>query len=194
MRSLFYHSMKTTYGKPVAHPMPLRLLHRLYGVILCLCILGMVSSCDSGLDPIAAQQAHKALPSISGTITYKGGVATWPPADSVKDIRVVAFTRYPPPDILAEVLSQKAYFTNQLPSPADSTSYTISFPAPSPQRLAAVVVAQQYGPDIQKHWRVIGIYSLTGNNQPSSIDFSTTTAQQHVDITVDFANLPPQPF
>lgn len=159
-----------------------------------LCVLGITSSCNGGLDPIAAQQQQKALPSISGTITYKGGIDAWPPADSIKDIRVVALTRYPPPDIIAEVLSKKAYFTDGLPSPADTTTYIITFPSPAPQRLAAIVVAQQYGEDITKHWRVIGIYSLTGDNQPSPVDLGIQATQQHIDITVDFSNLPPQPF
>lgn len=194
MLSLFSCAMKTTLIKRIAQPQPPLLFNRFYGIFLWLCALGMASSCNGGLDPIAAQQEQKALPSISGTIIYKGGTSAWPPADSIKDIRVVAFTRYPPPDIIAEVLSQKAYFTDGLPSPADTTAYRITFPSPAPQRIAAVVVAQQYGEDITKQWRVVGIYSTTGDNHPSPIDFGREATQQHIDITVDFSNLPPQPF
>lgn len=162
------------------------------GIMLMLTVL---SSCDGGLDPIAASKATDAKPSISGLITYKNGPSAWPPADSIKDIRVVAFTRYPPPDIIAEVLGQKAFFTETMPVAVDSSSYRLELPSPMPTSIAAIVVAQQYGNDITKDWRVIGIYSATGDNtQPTPLDLTSTTVWKNINITVDFSNLPPQPF
>lgn len=195
MRPLFCDAMNLS---SVVHPAGwpgvgfLRLPALYCGVILLLLLL---VSCDGGLDPLTARQQAESKPAISGLITYRGGEAAWPPADSIKDIRVVAFTRYPPPDIIAEVLGQKAFFTVTMPVAVDSSSYKIELPSPPPPAIAAIVVAQQYGDDITQDWRVIGIYSVTGDNtQPSALDLTTQTVWKNINITVDFSDLPPQPF
>ena len=47
-----------------------------------------LAGCDHGLAPPSENQRT----AISGTITYQN----WPPADSLKDLRLVAFKEYPP--------------------------------------------------------------------------------------------------
>lgn len=195
MRSLFCDSMNTSSTLYLSGQRGLAFFHLCRFCSGIVFVLLLLSSCDGGLDPIAAGKETEAKPSISGLITYKNGPAAWPPADSIKDIRVVAFTRYPPPDIIAEVLGQKAFFTETMPVAVDSSSYRIELPSPSPSSIAAIVVAQQYGNDITKEWRVIGIYSATGDNsQPTTLDLTSTTSWRNINITVDFSNLPPQPF
>jgi hypothetical protein len=195
MRSLFPYTMNLSSVPYLSGRRALAFLRlcRFYSGFVF--VLLLLVSCDSGLDPVATGKETEAKPSISGLITYKNGASSWPPADSIKDIRVVAFTRYPPPDIIAEVLGQKAFFTEAMPVGVDSSSYRIELPSPLPAGIAAIVVAQQYGNDITKDWRVIGIYSATGDNtQPTALDLTTASIWRNINITVDFSNLPPQPF
>lgn len=164
------------------------LFKRLVVVLLC-GLVPLLSSCDGGLEP-----AEKPL--IAGLVTFKGGTASWPPADSVKEVRIVAFRVYPPQDIVSEVLNERAYFTQQgLPLFGDTTSYVIELPTPPPGHIAAVVAALRYGDNIMADWRVIGLYTATGdNNTPTPLNPAGQSSNRNINITVDFDNLPPQPF
>lgn len=155
---------------------------------ICLCLAFLWTACDGGLEP-----ADK--PVISGTVTYVGGADAWPPADSIREVRVVAFRSYPPEDIIGEVLGERAYFTQQsLPPFADTSSYVIELPSPAPDRIAAVVAALRYGDNIMADWRVIGVYTTSGDqSEPTALDLSGS-ARRDINITVDFDNPPPQPF
>ena len=58
----------------------------------------------------------------------------------------------------------------------------------------AVVAALRYGDNIMADWRVIGLYTTGDVNIPTPLDLTGNSARHDINITVDFANLPPQPF
>ncbi|MCX6155488.1 MAG: hypothetical protein NT007_15155 [Candidatus Kapabacteria bacterium] len=145
-------------------------------------------SCNQGIAPPPA----KIRTYLFGTIKYIGGKSSWPVADSVKDIRVVAFRNYPPTDILSEVLASRAlYSANSLPFFVDSCKYQIEIPNP-PDTLKYIVVAQNYGSLLE--WRVIGVFTRSGDvSKPSEI-YIKPQISDTANMKVDFNNLPPQPF
>jgi hypothetical protein len=60
---------------------------------------------------------------------------------------------------------------------------------------AYVAVAWQFGPNIQSDWRAVGVYTATGDvTRPTPITIYNGRFTDGIDITVDFKNLPPQPF
>lgn len=145
-------------------------------------------ACDEGLQP----SPPIAKSYLSGLITYIQGKDKWPPADSVIDIRVVAFKNYPPKNILEEITKGEAFFTNSLPFFVDTSSFFLEIPKP-PITLKYIVVAQQYASLLD--WRVVGVWTLSGDyTKPSSIDVEPGASYPGLNINVDFENLPPQPF
>jgi hypothetical protein len=124
---------------------------------------------------------------ISGTVTFVGGPEAWPPADSVLDLRVAAFKTYPP-------LSVKGDVEQRLNYKVQSQIYSLeinSIPAEFPY----IVVMQQFGGDIDKDWRVIGVFTRTGDvNLPSMVRVDEGQVFNNIDIIVNFSNLPPNPF
>lgn len=151
--------------------------------------------CNEGIQapPENSVVATPGLSGFAGTITYKN----WPPADSLIDLRIVAFKNFPPKDIVSEVLSGQAIIYPALGGPnlpfnVDTTHYFV--PAPGGQ-YQYVVVAQQYGPLVTVNWRAVGQYDLDANLAvPSLIQVPADDTLMHVDIDVDFKHLPPQPF
>lgn len=159
--------------------------NRIY-IFLILLIFSV--ACDKGLQP----PPPVAKSYLTGLITYLNGKDKWPPADSVIDIRVVAFKNYPPKDILEEITKGEAFFTNSLPFFVDTSSFSLEIPEP-PVTLNYIVVAQQYASLFD--WRVIGVWTLTEDNtKPSSINVEPGKTYSGINIKVDFDNLPPQPF
>lgn len=161
-------------------------------ILICLSFMFLLASCDMGLAP--KEPAKKSF--ISGLITYKGGVSNWPPADSVLEIRLVAFKNYPLSDsssILKELTEGNAYFTlDTLPRFVDSSTYYLEINDP-PALLKYIAVAQRYGNLFQ--WRVIGVYYGTGDSiKPASVMVTPGDNVRNININVDFQNLPPQPF
>lgn len=158
---------------------------------LLLLYIGLViflNSCNEGLAP----PPPIAKSYVNGMITYKGGKNKWPPLDSVKDIRVVAFKNYPPKNIIGEITSGDAYFTGSMPKFADTSSYSIEFSKP-PLYIKYIAVAQQYGSFLE--WRAIGVYTISGDvTKPDSIFVIEGKTFNNININVDFDNLPPQPF
>ncbi len=155
-------------------------LYIIFAFILC--------SCNEGLAP----PPPIAKSFINGMITYKNGQDKWPPIDSVKDIRVVAFKNYPPKNIIAEITNGDAFFTESMPKFVDTSSYSIEFTKP-PIYVKYLVVAQQTGSFME--WRAIGVYTLSGDvSKPDSIYVSPGKVINNININVDFDNLPPQPF
>ena len=152
--------------------------------VVCLAI----TSCDEGLAP-----PPPIIPAtISGRIIYISGTKDWPPSDSVKDIRIVAFKVYPPQNIFTEITNGNAYFSESLPMFIDSTDFTLSITKP-PVEIKYIVVAQQYGNLFE--WRAIGVWTLSGDmSKPSSLSIKQGDKYENININVDFKNLPPQPF
>jgi hypothetical protein len=155
--------------------------------IFFLVLVILLISCDHGLSPEAADVD----PGFAGELRV---VSAWPPQDSVRDLRVVAFRNYPPKDILSEVINGSAIFSDELPYGQTSISYIIQDETLA-GAFAYIVVAQNFGEDPFQDWRAIGVYTLSGDvKQPTSLDLGSGLFISDVDISVDFYNLPPQPF
>jgi len=154
--------------------------------LLLLVLLLTVSCDDHGLAPVPSEK-----PGFGGTITV---VSAWPPADSLVDLRVVAFEKYPPENILLEVASGRALISAPLQFNIERQSYTI--PADGiAKTYKYIAVAHQYGDSLMTNWRAVGVYSAEGlPEQPYEIALDGSRFLGDVDIKVDFYNLPPQPF
>jgi hypothetical protein len=172
---------------------------RRLGVVFLLALV----ACDGGLQPPAEAPPTQ----IAGTIRYVGG---WPPAvnpitrDSVLNIRVAAFRDFPPQNIVTDVLAGRAYFTpsalsldSSLARFVDVSSYSILIPDNNPAteiRYVAVAMLVRSLFLVPASWRIVGVYTVTGNQaQPGTIRITPNTIHR-ADITVDFRNPPPQPF
>lgn len=144
--------------------------------------------CGKGLDPGPEPQPY----GIAGTIRFQH----WPPQDSVHDLRVVMFKHFSPQDILSEVLRGNAKYSESLVSAydRDSASYTLFLSPLPPGRYEYVVVAQQYGPNLQSHWRAVGVYYANNDTtRPGVVFVPENTVVHGINMNVDFQNLPPQP-
>lgn len=149
----------------------------------------LLMGCDGGLHP--PEPIPKSY--IAGTVYFINELSDWPPADSVIEIRVVAFKTYPPKDIISEIINKQAYFTiDTLPRFVDSARYYIDIPD-APTIISYIVVAQRYGTIMQ--WRAIGVWTITGDKtKPSELNIDWGMHFDSINIEVDFKNLPPQPF
>lgn len=162
-----------------------RLLRRSLPALL---LVWVAAGCDHGLDP---ERDVAVQPGMAGRITVR---STFPPQDSLRDLRVVLFRTYPPSGILEEFLAGRLRFSD--PLPLDQTVFDWQIRGDD---LAGVypyvVVAWQYGADPFTNWRVAGVYAPSGNLQvPDAVDLGNGRFVQGIDIAVDFVNLPPQPF
>lgn len=139
--------------------------------------------CSGGLEPPKTSF-------LSGTITYVNGESGWFGADSVKDVRVIAFKNFPPADFIGEVLSGEAYFTESLPIFVDSSSFSIEI-NDAPIDLLYISVVLNYGSLFE--WMPIGVYTRSGNNSEHSNLLIESDKIYNIEIDVDFNNLPPNP-
>lgn len=160
--------------------------------IIALPILLLLSRCDNGLDPNQAANNIASTPGFGGIVRI---VSALPPPDSLRDLRVVAFRNYPPKDIVLEVATKQAVFTDSTLNFKDKIiSYKIQ-QAEVTGEFKYVVVAQQYGTNILTDWRVVGVYTITSDvTKPASINIPAGTFLNNINMDVDFYNLPPQPF
>lgn len=159
--------------------------------VWALALAGAIVSCDGGLAP---PEREAGPPYITGLITYRN----WPPADSIRDLRLVLFKNFPPGDIVEEVLSGRAVVypaigdTSLVPFFVDSLRYVFTAAAGT---YAYVVVAQQTGPNVQSDWRAVGQYDLDSDpSVPSPVTLADGDTTRGIDIPVDFVNPPPTPF
>ncbi len=145
--------------------------------------------CDHGLTPPAEVPAG--ISGISGTILY----TNWPDLQTIKNLKIVVFKKFPPGDILGEVLSGEATayppdLNKSLPKGVDSTTYVIELKSGVYEY---VVVAQQFGGLYD--WRAVGQYDTTAQDSlPTAIEVPANIFLEKIDIVVDFNNLPIQPF
>ena len=153
--------------------------------------LTWLCGCDEGLSP-ATQRALTG--SFGGVIRF----SNWQAADSIYDIRLVAFRTFPPTSLIGEVQSGNAVVYPPIgsgplvSSQTDSLVYLVTVPALT---YKYVVVAQQYGPDVFSQWKPVGQYDLDSNlTVPSPVVVSPNDTTFGVDIVVDFAHPPPPPF
>ncbi len=144
--------------------------------------------CNHGLAPITVQ------PGFGGTVRF---VSAWPPADSVLNLRVVAFRDYPPQNIITEVTSGSALVyppiaASSLPTFVDSVTYSFTLDSASTFKYLAVVM--QYGSNILQDWEVVGAYGYShGAGTPKQVIVSQNNFLNGIDFDVDFKNLPPNP-
>lgn len=152
----------------------------------------LLSGCNHGLSP--TQASTTAQPGFSGTVHF---LSAWPPADSVQDLRVVAFYNYPPTNIFNEVTDGQAKVypalnANKVSLFVDSLSY--SFNIDSAGTFMYVAVAIQDGSNYLQDWTVVGAYGYShGVGQPDSVVVPANTFVKGIDIDVDFKNRPPNP-
>lgn len=168
-----------------------------FSQVFSVILLGVLlfPSCNEGIQapPETPAGPTPGTPGFAGTITYRN----WPPADSLIDLRIVAFKNFPPGSIVTEVLSGSAIIYPPLGGPnlpfnVDTTHYFVPTPG---GEYKYVVVAQQYGRVVTTDWRAVGQYDLDTNLAvPSPIQVPADDTLMHVDITVDFNHRPPQPF
>ncbi|HET7152848.1 MAG TPA: hypothetical protein VFJ29_03710 [Candidatus Kapabacteria bacterium] len=163
-----------------------------------------VLSCNHGLNPADSvinspkqtDSTSTKLTGISGLVTFRG---TFPPADSLLELRAVALYRKYPLDSLVNAFANgQAFFSDTLPFHADTTSYTIyknltpGVPV-TPHEYDYIVVALRYGANYFSDWRAVGVYSLSGNDSlPSSVIVLKDSVIGGVNMTVDYDHLPPQ--
>ena len=160
---------------------------------LFLLLLCFLPSCDEGLQPPQVG-GSVALGTFTGLVTF----TNWEAVDSLYDLRLVAFTVYPPDDILNEVLQGRAIVHPPLQTGqpfaargTDSVSYSIVVPA---KTYPYVVIAHQFGPDVFNDWRPVGQYDLDTNlTTPSSVVVVDGQTTPNINIIVDFENPPPLP-
>ena len=154
------------------------------GILFVLIIICLVS-CDQGLAPVSISVSQSG---IRGFVYF----SHWPPADSVVDLRLAALSHPPSSNIINEVLQGKAQFTSSLsPYAADSIAYTLIL---TPGKYVYIGVAQQFGPNIEQDWRVVGVYHAVGEFvKPDSVIVPADSIVNGINVYVDFKNIPPQP-
>jgi hypothetical protein len=126
----------------------------------------LYSGCDTGLEPPTGESG------FSGVIRF----TNWPTADSVRQLRIVAFEEYPSDSsgIIYALLSGRASIypsdlssKGSLPKFVDTVSYRFNTKNGinlQVQEYAYVVVAQQYGPSLYTDWRPAGVYTTRPNS------------------------------
>ena len=153
-----------------------------------ICFILMLLSCDHGIEP---PEAIKTKTGLSGTIYY----SNWDSAGYTERLKIVFFTEFPPQNIVEEVTTGRAKtypvdLSTSLPLNEDSTSYEMLL---APGEYKYISVAQQFGPDLFSEWRSVGQYNeVSGDSLPSTVTVLQDTVLPHINIFVDFANLPVQ--
>jgi hypothetical protein len=135
-------------------------------------------------------------PGIGGTISY---ISTIPPSDSLLDLRVVAVPYFPvdtlPQALIGKVVEGIIPFSGDIRATAISgttASYELYL---RPQTYYYIAVVQQYGTDVFSQWKVVSVYGYTPSTpNPLSVSVLDEHFTTGINFTVDFYNVPPQPF
>ncbi len=149
-------------------------------------------SCDGGLT-----LPPDIEPGLSGVLTVQG---PWPVQDSVKTLWIFASQIYP----IDSSKVASGILTNQIllyPSIAESLPYNFTmlafnFPLP-PGTYYYIGLLQRFGDNLldPKSYRVVGVYSDAGSpGIPKTVTVREFEVVTSVNLTIDFYNLPPQPF
>lgn len=147
-------------------------------------------ACQEGLDPTQNQNIESF---IKGNVVVISGRDSWPPVDSVLELRVVGFKNYPPKDIIGEIMNGEAFFTDSLPRFIDTIPFSLKIDKP-PVELRYIVCALRYGSILE--WKVVGVFSDDTSYEriPKSIFVPKGRVFEGILIYVDFYHLPQQPF
>ena len=165
-------------------------LAALLAVLLVGCEEGLRPDDSIVLVPKTPVDTTKPLTGIAGTIVFRGAR---PPADSLLDLRVVAFYRkFPIDSIFNAILSgQGAYDTSGIALNVDTAKYVFTL---KPHLYTYIVVAQQFSatPPPVGNWRAVGVYAPSGNDSlPGAVNVPDSVLVKGIDITVDYDHPPP---
>jgi hypothetical protein len=160
-------------------------------VRLALIILSLLLvSCENGLSPESTPVSTGKSYGIRGVIHF----LHWPPQDSVVDLRLAILQDTTIKNLLNDVLQGKARYTDKIPYGIDSEQYTLALQPLAPGTFPFVGVAQQYGPDVQKDWKVVGLYYANHDSStPGSVVVPPDSVVPGINITVDFSHPPVLP-
>lgn len=152
---------------------------------LFLCLLFIASGCDKGLSPPPPQ------PSIAGKVRF---LSEWPHKDSVR-LMALALSSEPPPfaaDQLITNLLNGKLLTVVYPFRYGITDTNFYYELDTGMYYY-LGVAQQFGPDPNKDWRVVG-FAHDAND--SALTFHVGPGDIFEDFLIDvrFDSLPRQPF
>ncbi len=136
-----------------------------------------LSACDGGLAPPAENRSG----TILSIIQYDG---SWPPADSVRDLRFVAM-RFVPQDTSDFLELNRLAISDRLEYGVSRDSATVSDVRPGVFVYSGVAV--NYAQSIFA-WRPVGVYSDDDGVFEVAPDETV-----RVNVTVDFSVLPPFP-
>lgn len=157
-------------------------------VVLCSVLL----SCDGGLT-----LPPDIEPGLSGALTVQGA---WPPQDSVKTLWIFASQIFPidSSKVASGILTNKILLypsiVESLPYNFSSLSFNFALP---PGTYYYIGVLQRFGEGLldPKSYRVVGVYSDVGSpGIPRTVAVHEFEVVSGVNVTIDFYNLPPQPF
>ena len=157
-------------------------------------ILALLSSCDDGLGPISNPSG------ISGVLRFKN----WPRADSVQELRLVAFKQYPHDStllLLEYALGRAAVYppigSTAFPKFLDSIPYSFTTEHTTLQvdKYDYIVVAWRYGRNPLVDWRPAGVYTIEPSTfNPAPVRILLHRIIPEINIECDFSNPPPRPW
>lgn len=136
-------------------------------------------------------------PGISGTLTVNGA---WPPQDSVQTLWIFASQIFPidSAKVVSGILENKILLYPAIDKslPYNFSTLSYNFPLP-PATYYYFGVLQRFGPNLvdPKSYKVVGVYSDSLNPLlPATLEVRELEVLPGVNLTIDFYNLPPQPF
>ncbi len=163
--------------------------------ILLLCFFLIISACQEGLKP----DVYEEIPTTSyltGTVEFVGGLDKFPDSSKVFGIYVAGFKEFPKDSsgIISEIMKGNVYLKfESLPYPSDSAEFSLEI-KDAPVNIEYLAVSMQYDSTKIDAQRVIGVYTLTGDNtMPTALQIEKGKTYI-VRIKVDWDNIPPQPF
>ncbi len=173
------------------------MMRPLRGILFLIFAIGFFYQCDKGLSPIEKPPpptVEDSITGISGTIYF----TNWPPPDSLFELRIVVFKKFPPENLIVEILTGEAFIyptaledTVSLPFYVDSLQYAFEL---EPRTYEYLVVAQRYGPNRALDWRAVGQYDTDEDSLPSPFTVIDSVLLKNINVYVDFKHLPIQPF
>jgi hypothetical protein len=156
-----------------------------------LAVLFNAGCSEQGLNPDTFKD-----PGFSGTISFESAI---PPADSLRDLRVVAVPYYPIDTVfqtlILKIIEGTIPFGENISTKASSGTTMRYEMQVKPQAYPYVAVVQQFGADVFSQWKVVAVFGLNKTvTVPASVLVEDGKVTQNINFTVDFYNLPPQPF
>ena len=151
-------------------------------LLLVSAIFLLLTGCEGGLEPPPPEPEPTGA--ISGTVIYTG---EWPPSSEFRELIFVPlpFTPTDFSQVLGEFIRGTLRSSDRLQTFVDSEEFFVG----ELENGVYVynIIANQFGSDIFKDWRPLGVYKENGG----LITINGDTVE--VTIFVDFDNLPPFP-